>query len=216
MLFFTLTLLFFGLCNGIILDCTYKTEIWITIGNIYFCDVKVIRFNNTNRAVTGVSQNHLSGKSDSDVKGITFNNQPMNFIPRNLSKYFKNIQGLEIQSASLKAVSKDDLQQFPDLRLIYFYNNLLKTLEDDLFSYNPKLQHINFSTNKITKVGPNLLGSLKCLRQAEFSCNICIDQNAQTPSEIFDLTRNVAMKCPPTVESRRVYCYFKILICDFA
>jgi hypothetical protein len=198
MLFFTITLLFFGLCDGIILDCTYKTAYWDSLGTIYYCDAKLIRFND-GQSVTGVSRNHLSGKSDSDVKGIKFYNQPMDSIPQNLSKFFKNVEGLLVWSASLKAVSKDDLQQFPELRYFGFYDNLLETLDGELFTYNPKLQWVDFEKNKITNVGPNLLRSLRSLTNVHFNSNVCIDQQAKSPSAILDLIRNLAIKCPPTV-----------------
>jgi hypothetical protein len=198
MLFFTLTLLFFGICNGIFLDCTYRAESWPTLGSIYYCDAKLIRFND-GRSVTGVSQNHLSGKSDSDVKVINFNNQPIDLIPQNISKFFKNIQGLSVWSTSIKSVSKNDLQQFPELRLVDFYDNLLETLDGDLFTYNPKLEFVRFHKNKITNVGLNLLTSLKSLSYVDFNFNVCITQYTSTQSEIPDLIRNLAIKCPPTV-----------------
>jgi hypothetical protein len=199
MLFFAVILLFVGLCNGIILDCTYETESGSTLGCIYYCEAKLIRFND-GQSVIGVSQNHLSGKSDSDVKLIKFNNQTLDFIPQNISKFFKNIQSVDVISSSLKVVLKDDLQQFPELRFISFYDNLLETLDGDLFTYNPKLQFVSFHKNKITNVGPNLLRSLKSLSQVHFNSNVCISQHAFNPSAILDLTRNLFIKCPPTVQ----------------
>jgi Leucine rich repeat len=200
MLFFAITLLFFGLCNGIILDCTYKTAFWSQPqGTIYYCDAKVIRFNN-DRFVTGVSQNHLSGKSDSDVKAIGFYNQPMDFVPQNISTYFPNIQGFAVSSTSLKVVSKIDFEQFPDLIDTFLNNDELETIDGDLFASNPKLQYISLISNKITNVGPNLLSSLKELRVVYFSNNICINFYATNSTGVLDVARRLAHACPPTAD----------------
>jgi Leucine rich repeat len=201
MLSIAITLLFVGLCNGLILNCTYQQENWDIFGEIYICDAKVNQVNTTDRAVIGVSQNHLSGKSDDDVKGIRFQSQALDFVPQNISEHFLNIQSLRIiRLGAFKVISKYDLQQFGAGLRQFILNYLsIEAIDGDLFSGTPNIQYISLSQNKITNVGPNLFSSLEKLNYVGFAANICFTSNPVTgQSAILELSKNLVQNCPPT------------------
>lgn len=79
--------------------------------------------------------------------------------------FFNNIQGFRILNVNLKAISKFDLQEFSKLEQFISNENPIETIDGDLFSFTPKINYIQFRQNKITNVGPNLLSSLKDLRE---------------------------------------------------
>jgi Leucine rich repeat len=198
MLFFAVVLLFVGFSNALVLDCNYVTAEWPGIGSTYFCDAKVVRLNG-DRVVTGVSQNHASGKTNDDVKGIRFISQQLDFVPQNITGFFKNIQGLRTWSTGVKAISKFDLQQFPDLRHLYINDNAIEVLDGDLFVFTPKVVYIDFGHNKITNVGPNLISHLNGVVVNLFG-NVCMSQSAFNATEIVSLSRSLAHLCPPSAD----------------
>lgn len=199
MLFLSTTFSLLGLCYGIILDCNFKTHDWNNLGNIYLCDAKVIQFTES-RTVIGVSQSHLSEKTNDDVTGVRFNDQQLDFVPRNITGQLQNIRALEIGFTALKVITKFDLKQFPDLVNFYLVSNPLEALDGDLFEFTPNLQYLSFYGNKITNVGPNLLCNLKSLIYVTFNGNLCTNMTALNPNEILDLSRRLAYVCPPSAE----------------
>jgi Leucine rich repeat len=196
MLVFAATFLFFGLCNGISLECEYNTANWLHLGNVYYCEAKVGQLN-AGHAVTGVSGNHASGKTNDDVKAIQIMNQALDFIPRDVNKYFKNIQGLSMWNAKLKVISKFDLQQFPELRSFYINGNPIEAVEGDLFSYTKKLRLVALENNKITSVGANLFSDLKDLRALFFQYNSCLSEYvSDNPTAALELSKRIVQACP--------------------
>jgi Leucine-rich repeat (LRR) protein len=196
MLVFAATFLFFGLCNGIILECEYNTTDWNHLGNVYYCYAKVGQLN-TGHAVTGVSGNHASGKTNDDVKAIYIVNQPLDFIPRDVNKYFKNIQGLLMRETKVKFISKFDLQQFPELRSFYINGNPIEAVDGDLFSFTKKLSYVDLGSNKITSVGANLFSDLKDLRALYFYGNSCLSGYAHdNPTAALELSKRIVQACP--------------------
>jgi Leucine rich repeat len=198
MLVFAATFLFFGLCNGITLECKYDTGSWAHLGNVYICYAKVGQLN-TGHAVTGVSGSHASGKTNDDVKAIRIEHQALDFIPRDVNKYFKNIQGLFMLYTKVKFISKFDLQQFPELRFFYINNNLIEFLDDDLFAYTTNLRLVALDSNKITSVGANLFSGLKDLRTLWFLSNPCLSEYVyDNPTAALNLSKRVVQACPVT------------------
>jgi hypothetical protein len=200
MLVFVATFLFFGLCNGITLECEYKTAGYEYFGSVYYCEAKVVQLN-AGHAVTGVSGIHANGKTNDDVKGIRIDNQALDFIPRDVNKYFKNIRGLHMDNTKLNFISKFDLRQFPELIYLTVTNNLIEFLEGDLFSYTTKIDFVVLDYNKITSVGANLFSGLKDLRTLRFHRNTCTSvATYNNPTEVLIVSEIIVKACPLTAE----------------
>lgn len=65
---------------AIILDCSYSVNDWAYLGSVYTCFPRVIQLDQT-RDVVGVSQNHLGGKTNEDVRALDIFQQQIEFIP---------------------------------------------------------------------------------------------------------------------------------------
>jgi hypothetical protein len=196
MLLFAITLLFFGLCNGIILQCDYSsTGEWYATGKLYWCDAKVIQHGNK-RAVTFVSGTHASGKTNDQVLGMWIRDQSVDFIPRDITKHFKNIHSIAIGRTKLKSITKEDLRQFPSLRLLHLESNPIEVLDGDLLTFIPKVERVNIFHSKITYVGSDLFSNSKSLNYVSLAGNTCINEDATTPSAIEDLKRKLVCVCP--------------------
>jgi Leucine-rich repeat (LRR) protein len=90
---------------------------------------------------------------------------------------------------------KKDLAQFPSITELSIYVNELRFLPGDLFEGNPKLSTVDFSNNKITRVGSNLLASLTELKHLKMYENLCIDKAAHSQLEIAETIKDFEEKC---------------------
>jgi hypothetical protein len=201
MLFFAITVVFFGLCNGITLDCTFKQENYEQVGNTYICDARVTG-GTGNINVTSITGGHWSGRNNNDVKGIQFNNQNLNFIPRGITSFFGNINTVRFLTTPVRGISKFDLQQFgSSLKHFVLYNNGLEAVDGDLFSLTRYIQFVSFGNNKITNVGPNIFGPLVgSLSELDFSNNLCVNWRVNNVNGVTDVKRRLNHACPPTAD----------------
>jgi hypothetical protein len=191
--------------NAVLLDCNYYYPNWVVLGEQYSCQARLVRFGD-DRQVVGVSKNHLAGKNDDDVRGIVINNQEMNFLPKGIELFFKNIRAIHTPYSKLKAITSDDLKGFPELEVASFPVNQVQFLDGDLFIHNPKLQYFDFDNNQITNIGPDFFKPLKFLQFAKLENNLCINSMSENNvTEIQKISRDISFKCPPTVEmSQRI------------
>lgn len=89
------------------------------------------------------------------------------YIPKNLEVVFPDLFGFRLESTQLKMVTKEDLKPFTGLRMFASVSNHIEFLEEDLFTYNRKLEYVSFRANKITFIDPTVFtaisGTLKQL-----------------------------------------------------
>lgn len=117
-------------------------------------------------------------------------------LPKNIELFFTNLIVLFWDAGNLLSITAEDLKPFPGLKMFAVYDNNLVSLDGDLFQHTTKLNFIEFASNRITNVGPNLLGNLAELIEVDFSNNLCISANATTPEGIQTLKLKLAMQCP--------------------
>lgn len=185
--------------STIILDCTYSMRTWAIVGSVYQCSPRIIQLDQT-RNVVGVSQNHLTGKRNQDVEAIFIDRQPIDLIPKDIELFFGNIETLIIWWSPIKSVTKDDLKPFPKLKVIEIQMCQIGVISGDIFKYSPELQFVNFQKNEITNVGPGVLEPCPKLIIAHFNSNLCIDNGARNSTAVATIARELAFKCPPTVD----------------
>jgi hypothetical protein len=191
----TLFLFIIGL-EAIDLQCRLGDNEWTSIVGI---GCKASNVNITSRQIiTSVNgQKNLNG---SNYITIDIDDQVVNFIPEGLGKFFPNIEGLSITASKLKKVEKKDLQQFPNLKMLYLSSNDLKFLPDDLFEGNLELQSFSLFANPVTHIGHNLVTPLMKLEAAIFPKGSCIDQFYFRP-KLSSLPHDLKTKCSePTQE----------------
>lgn len=170
-----------------------------SIGTVYSCNPKVVRINES-RNVVGVSQNHLAGKSDQDVKGVIIQKQQIDSIPEDINLFFTNLEGIYFSDCPIKSFGKNDLLPFPRLKHFAIVRGQLKTIDGDVFKYLPELLYILFRGNSITNVGPGIFQYSPKLNWASFEANLCINSQANDRTAVANVGRELAFKCPPSVE----------------
>lgn len=185
--------------HEVTLYCDFKYYNLNIIRLDYICFVKVIESDGNLTHVLSVTGNHLFGRSNADVLGLSLNPDSTKFdhIPKGLENFFPNLLGFQWVNGNLQGVSADDLKPFRNLQIFRVYHNKLTSLDDDLFKHTSKLREISFSSNHLEHIGLGLLDSLNDLTSIYFSNNPCINFYATKPVEIQELKLKLKTQCPP-------------------
>lgn len=182
--------------KGVILDCIFTSH----DKHGYCCEVQKKDFiiSKVCREITGVRGYHLSEKTNDDVKYFLSANKKVNFFPRNLTNFFKNIETVYIHNTDIKEITKSDLEPFGNnlINLWIHNSNELALIESDLFFYNRNLVEIYLSTNKIKHVQNGAFNGLEKLTRFEIHENPCTTvADTSTKSPIITIIRNIEANC---------------------
>jgi hypothetical protein len=107
---------------------------------------------------------HESGKNNNDVNFFYSHNKKVKFFPRGLTKFFRNIEKVQIYHGKLQEITKEDLKQFGDkLQELWLGYNKIRVIEGDLFEFNPNLEEIDLSDNYIVHIESGAFNGLEKL-----------------------------------------------------
>jgi Leucine-rich repeat (LRR) protein len=165
-------LLFVVGLEAIDLQCRFKYDYWGLLDGPACWTSNV---NITSRQII-TSVNGQSNFNGLDYNLMQISNQSVTFIPESLEKFFPNIEGLSITWSNLTKLEKKDMQQFPNLKILFLSGNKLEFLPGDLFEGNLELQIFSLYNNPITHIGHNLVTPLKKLESAIFPKCSCVDE----------------------------------------
>lgn len=116
----------------------------------------------------------VDGKTDPTDYGILrIQNQKVNFVPRNIARFFPQLSELEISNSSLEWIEQANIRDLPNLMKINLQKNRLEILEKSLFDFNTKLHTINIRENEIKFVHMNIFDKLSSLQSVDLEHNIC-------------------------------------------
>lgn len=76
----------------------------------------------------------------------------------------------------------------------------LRTLNGDILHHLPDLLHFSASNNSITNIGPGIFQHLPDLHTIHLQDNLCIDRQSRNITVVGEIIRELAFRCPPTVE----------------
>ena len=178
------------------IDCWFGSiNYWSVIHEGTGCVMYDIRgAKNVKETITNVTGTLSEGTTFKDIKVVDMRGF-CNFIPDGFDKYFENLEGFSSYNTSMLTVSSADLKQFPKLREIWVYYNLLEYLPSNLFEYNPNIEFIHFQQNKIKYIDPEFFTKIPKLIGAKFGGNECIDRNVSEVEYLILLKREIKKKC---------------------
>lgn len=189
-------LLLLELAVSVRLNCRFEfSEPVEFVGEVYACNVGAIHVEASNLTLERVDGSHMEGKSANDVKGMFVDTQKLQFIPKGLGEAFKNLEVLHILNSELKVITKEDLQQFPNLKSLWVNDCDLQRLESGLFKFNPKLKEIRFQYNEIDFIASDVFEPLKDLEKADFGANSCISSRAYDRKQLEGIFREILRNC---------------------
>lgn len=139
------------------------------------------------------------------ISAVRIFDQICHFFPRQLLKFFKNLEAVAIQDSKLKDLTRDDLKELKNLKSLSLYGNELKTLEIGIFDANLKLEFLSLYNNKLTSMGSEILTPLKNLKKAFFHLNPCVNLDALSDDEMEVLKLKLTHNCPPSEDLQKLH-----------
>lgn len=189
-------------CDQLVINLFYRT----THG--YTCDVQSYSIlAEDDHEITKLSGRHRRGKSNEDVTVFLSNGKIVNYFPKNIKKYFNNVQKILISAANISRLTKQDLQPFgSQLKYFLFADNKLEEVPKDLFDYTPNIEHLQLQTNLIKFVEDGAFSKLQQLKFLYFQVNPCHSGYAENDRKaVVKLIREIEGKCkelPPTTTEK--------------
>jgi Leucine-rich repeat (LRR) protein len=161
-------------CTCINVICEFKPVDFSYIGSAYSCIVQQsLSVTSPDIEITSVRGGHMSDKNDDSVKAFIADDKYIQYIPRNLAKFFKNLLAIKINRGYLVELSPEVFAEMPQLRYLDFDKNSIEILETDLFKFNPRLQRIWLEKNKIKGIDGQLFDGMTALDDVDLSENKC-------------------------------------------
>jgi len=193
-----MSLTLFGPTQSAYFECQYSSSSWGSLGTIYYCDVKnAVNITSNNAAhVDDISGKHKHGQNNDNVEAFSVTVGQVHYFPHDLSKFFKNLKGIQIGSTGLKVIHQHDLKDFLNLKNLYLWSSDLEILEENLFEFNKNLELIYLSSNKISHIDPNVFDKLTNLRNLRLDSNTCINMGASNnPTEVQNVIKTAKAQC---------------------
>lgn len=195
MKFFAILLIFYINCGeSVILECNFEDDPHLG----YMCDVKNedLIISGDEREITSVSGQHQVGKTNDDVTFFFSDYRKLNFFPRGISNFFRNIKNIQVGFANIHELTSKDLEQFGgNLRQFYFYGNSLETVKADLFKFNQNLEKVSLRASKVKVIDKETFDRLTKLDGLWLSLNQCINKDATDRNEVLALIKIVEENC---------------------
>lgn len=163
-----------------IVECEYE-YVRYELGYFYTCKLSSLAVTSPGVEIESIVGSHLNGKFDDDVKAVWFVDAVVQFVPRGVPKFFKNLTILAIIDTGLVEITKADLAGFEKIREITLCFNNLTWLPDDLFCGMTHLEMILMNGNKIESMSSKILEPLSktILTAVSFRNNARIDSRYQ-------------------------------------
>lgn len=181
--------------KSVIFHCAFLNNDW-GLGEFYTC-APTIDISKGTETVVDVTGEHLDGRTNADVAYLFVMNQNvLDRIPSGIEQFFPNLMGMQWYLGSLTALRAEDLEPFRNLIELVVWDNRIVLIDGNLFQHNPNLKKIYFQNNLLEHVGQDLLTGLSKLDTADFMNNPCINVRATTRAEIQELNHQLPIMCP--------------------
>jgi Leucine-rich repeat (LRR) protein len=119
-------------------------------------------------------------------------------FPGELSNFFPNLRFIEIYDCKMKKIFADDLKGLTKLEKLKLDYNEISYLPGNLFEFTPKISHVSFVNNRITKIGPHIFDNVKNLMKADFSRNLKINYRYSKSRQDLHVLKNLIIEhCQP-------------------
>lgn len=200
-------LLFMALvARGIEIKCNFETLDWTTIGSQYTCSIDLMDLCTESADINSIYGTHLTGKSNSNVAGITTVNgkcseYKLQTVPKGLLEFFPNLIAIELDGCFINDLNGDELVEYTKLKSFSITRSQLHQIPGNLFASTPSMTSISFEYSEIEYVGEGLLDNLNSLTYENFQQNICINRMIESAKDIPELNQWFNLFCNKNYES---------------
>ncbi|KAL7012802.1 hypothetical protein ACKWTF_015059 [Chironomus riparius] len=133
--------------------------------------------------------------TNDDVLGFYAEDQVLHYFPKNLDKFFKNIELIRIMACGLKEVHQADFKPFRNLTLLQIRDNKIKIIEEGLFEFNQKLEVLVVYESHIIHIDPTVFDNLNNLKTFLFDNVPCINLGVYGLAKVREVIELSKKKC---------------------
>ena len=181
--------------NGFDMPCPFSSSVTVGYLTKPGCTATGLSVTSRDQNVTSVNNQNENIFAGSTFKHISIGSQVVNFFPRNLGFFFKDLEGIRIYNSKLKELQKEDFLQFPKLIECAFDINELKFVPHGLFDGNLELVNVFLNNNELIYVAPDVFTPLKKLEYANFETNTCTNTKFNAQSSVPTLEASLKATC---------------------
>lgn len=154
--------------DSIVLNCTFKQY-----SDGYNCQAENLKVSSLGTELTDVIGEHQPGRKNWNVNVLFIpTSNCVRYLPSGISKFFANLNTLQVSEGSLKTLTPNDFAGLTSLRTINIQSNLISNIHEDTFSNLPKLELLNLNDNRIQELELRTFESLSGLRKIFLSENL--------------------------------------------
>lgn len=180
--------------TSIQLNCSFFNETdGNFISNVYGCFGETNAITKPGVTIDSIEGVHKDGKTNNDTNVLRVSFKQWSYMPKGLGDIFENLEGIILDYCGLKVLTKDDLEQFPNLKSLRLPNNLLTSLDSGLFEYNTKLKSFVADSNSICTIAADIFDPVDDLEEIDLSENSCV-VIARDKKQIENLKISIAEK----------------------
>lgn len=161
---------------------------------VYSCTVSGLNNSDVNMVIDGFTGDHMSSKSNADVRAIVIDDINTVYLPVNLGSLF-NLKMFTLQHSKVYEVKAKHFLGMKSIEHLNLAGNKIKTLPSDVFSALTKLISINLSSNKIEFMNADTFDNLPNLRHVSLTNNICGNKKYDESSGITQLKKDIHRLC---------------------
>lgn len=176
------------------LNCSFFNETdGNFVANVYGCFGETGAITRPGVIIDSVEGVHKDGKTNNDTNVLRVSFRQWSYMPRGLGDMFENLEALILNYCGLMLLSKEDLEQFPNLKTLQLPNNLLTSLDSGLLQFNTKLMSFVAERNRICTIAVDIFDTLDDLEEINLSDNSCV-VIARDKKQIENLKMSIAEK----------------------
>lgn len=163
----------------------------------YFCWEPIVSNINDGQTLTALTEQHHSQTENNKVKGLfIYNVLDLTFFPKGIENFLPNIDLIYIEKTGIQTLTGDEFKPFKNLYWLRFHNNkALERIPGNLLDSAPLIKVLSFLDNSIKHVDDSLFDGLTQLTTLDFRYNYCVNEYANTSSQISSLIGKVKSNC---------------------
>jgi hypothetical protein len=179
------------------LNCNFKQKSGYTIiDKMYACEIlSSLTITKPNAIVYRVFGNYTDQMKSIDVTGFISESAGPLYIPKDLHLFFPNLKGILIKHGRVKEIHQSDIKFLTKLEYLNLDENDIEVLETDLFKFNAALKVIWFYNNKLKSVDLQVMRTLPNLQDVDFRPS-CSEIRCETKSSVAQCLDRISEKCP--------------------
>ena len=162
----TLLLVFATSASATTLKCEFSRNTMFG----YVCEIRSVDLL-AEEKVTIEHADHHKGKTDADVKMISFGQSTVNFVPNQIFTTFPNLEILDLLNVSMTKWNRDYIKNGKNLKRIWLAHNDLRELVDNSFMGATGVENLVLHNNKIGKISDKAFNGLLQLKSIELQNN---------------------------------------------